>query len=117
MLALLIITTGCWDQDSLQDARLANTSAYDITPEGVLQQTLEIDDSQINQGKSTNEIHSGTGNSVRQSTDKIRAKVTGISDSSNMELFCMVKAWLEKIYTPILICYTGSLTIQRPMSR
>ncbi|WP_068499245.1 Ger(x)C family spore germination protein [Paenibacillus kribbensis] len=78
MLALLIFTTGCWDQDSLRDARLANASAYDLTPEGMLKQTLEIvDDSQGNQGKSTNEIHSSTGNSVRQSTDKIRAKVTG----------------------------------------
>ncbi|EHS56720.1 Ger(x)C family spore germination protein [Paenibacillus sp. Aloe-11] len=78
MLALLIFTTGCWDQDSLRDARLANATAYDFTPEGMLKQTLEIvDDSQGNQGKSTNEIHSGTGNSLRQSTDKIRAKVTG----------------------------------------
>ncbi|KJD44391.1 Ger(x)C family spore germination protein [Paenibacillus terrae] len=78
MLALLIFMTGCWDQDSLKDARLANASAYDLTPEGILLQTLEIvDDSGNNQGKSTNEIHSGTGNSVRQSTDKIRAKVTG----------------------------------------
>ncbi|WP_274481871.1 hypothetical protein [Paenibacillus polymyxa] len=57
---------------------MANASAYDLTPEGMLLQTLEVvDDSQSNQGKSTNEIHSGTGHSVRQSTDKIRAKVTG----------------------------------------
>lgn len=78
MLTLLIFITGCWDQDNLKDARLANASAYDLTSEGMLLQTLEVvDDSQSNQGKSTNEIHSGTGHSVRQSTDKIRAKVTG----------------------------------------
>ena len=78
MLTLLIFITGCWNQDNLKDARLANASAYDLTPEGMLLQTLEVvDDSQSNQGKSTNEIHSGTGHSVRQSTDKIRAKVTG----------------------------------------
>ncbi|MFC7560005.1 hypothetical protein ACFQ5D_11995 [Paenibacillus farraposensis] len=44
MLALLIFTTGCWDQDSLKDARLANATAYDLTPEGMLKQTLEIVD-------------------------------------------------------------------------
>ncbi|KJD41833.1 hypothetical protein [Paenibacillus sp. ICGEB2008] len=52
MLALLIITTGCWDQDSLKDARLANASIYDLTPKGLLQQTLEVvDESQTNEGK------------------------------------------------------------------
>ncbi|QOS78926.1 Ger(x)C family spore germination protein [Paenibacillus sp. JNUCC31] len=78
LMALLILTTGCWDQDSLKDARLANASAYDITSEGKIKQTLEIvDDSESQQGTSDNEIHSGTGRSVRQSTDTIRAKVTG----------------------------------------
>ncbi|WP_311078716.1 hypothetical protein [Paenibacillus polymyxa] len=58
MLTLLIFITGCWDQDNLKDARLANTSAYVLTPEGMLLQTLEVvDDYQSNQGKSTNEIH------------------------------------------------------------
>ncbi|WP_408895012.1 Ger(x)C family spore germination protein [Paenibacillus taichungensis] len=78
MLTLLMLSTGCWDQDSLKDARLANASAYDITSEGEIKQTLEIvDDFESEQGNSDNEIHSGTGRSVRQSTDRIRAKVTG----------------------------------------
>ncbi|MHB0859905.1 hypothetical protein ACYCS5_01315 [Paenibacillus sp. SEL3] len=42
--------TGCWDQDNLKDARLANASVYDLTPEGVLSQKLEaVDDPQSNQ--------------------------------------------------------------------
>ncbi|KEO79225.1 hypothetical protein MKN04_06045 [Paenibacillus polymyxa] len=50
MLALLMFITGCWDQNNLKDARLANASAYDLTPEGVLSQTLEtVDDPQSNQ--------------------------------------------------------------------
>lgn len=78
LLTLLMVMTGCWDQDSLKDARLANASAFDITSEGEIKQTLEIvDDSESQQGSSGNEVHSGTGRSVRQSTDRIRAKVTG----------------------------------------
>lgn len=78
MLILLMLMTGCWDQDSLKDARLANASAYDITSEGDIKQTLEIvDDFESEQGSSVNEVHSGAGRSVRQSTDRIRAKVTG----------------------------------------
>ncbi|WP_440119375.1 Ger(x)C family spore germination protein [Paenibacillus sp. QZ-Y1] len=74
----LILMTGCWDQDSLKDARLANASAFDLTPDGEIQQTLEIvDDMESSQGSSVNEVHTGTGRSVRQSTDKIRDKVTG----------------------------------------
>lgn len=78
VLTLLLLTTGCWDQDNLKDARLANASAFDITSNGEIKQTLEIvDDFTSQQGSSVNEVHSGTGRSVRQSTDEIRAKVTG----------------------------------------
>ncbi|MGQ3477608.1 hypothetical protein [Paenibacillus sp. TY11] len=50
---------------------LGNLKDARFTPKGVLWQTLKVvDDSQNNQGKSTNEIHSGTGHSIRQSVWK-----------------------------------------------
>lgn len=76
--SLAVLLCGCWDQNSLKDARLANASAYDLTDQGEIEQTLEIvNDFEGNQGNSDNEIHSAAGRSVRQSTDRIRTKVTG----------------------------------------
>ncbi len=78
ILTLLICTTGCWDQENLKDARLANATAYDLTPNGKIKQTLEIvNDFDNNQESGANEVHSGIGRSIRQSTDQIRSKVSG----------------------------------------
>ncbi|MGW8957295.1 hypothetical protein [Paenibacillus sp. NPDC055715] len=41
MLALLFFMTGCWDQDSLKDARPANASVFDLTPEGMFPPMLD----------------------------------------------------------------------------
>lgn len=72
---MFVFTTACWDQDSLKDARLVNATAIDITTKGEIRQTLEIVNDYEN--RSVNEIHSGMGRSIRQSSDRIRDRVTG----------------------------------------
>ncbi|MFS0838368.1 Ger(x)C family spore germination protein [Paenibacillus sp. 1P03SA] len=80
VLLLLAVLPGCWDEDSLRDARLGYGSGYDLTPDGELMQTIEVVDEPQQteqQGAAKNEVESGSGYSVRQTSDIIRTKVTG----------------------------------------
>ncbi|MFB7814075.1 Ger(x)C family spore germination protein [Paenibacillus chitinolyticus] len=105
VLLLLAVLPGCWDEDSLRNARLGYGAGYDLTPDGRLMQTMEVVDESKQpeqQGSAKNEVESGVGYSVRQTSDIIRTKVTGDIRYFKYGFMLLGKSVAEKDLYPYL---------------
>ncbi|KQL49792.1 hypothetical protein AN963_08815 [Brevibacillus choshinensis] len=70
-LAVLLLITGCWDQDLLKDARLLYGGGFDLAPNGKLLSTFVIRDVPENEQQSPkNDIIYGVGNTPKQARDR-----------------------------------------------
>lgn len=79
-LAILLICTaltGCWDSEYLKDSQLGYGVGYDLAPDGDLLQTVELVLPRGEQTSPKNEIHSGSGQTLRDTSDSVRRNVTG----------------------------------------
>lgn len=68
---ILLLMTGCWDQDLLKNARLLYGGAFDLAPNGKLLSTFVIRDVPASeQGSPKNDIIYTVGNTPRETRDK-----------------------------------------------
>ncbi|TQR36357.1 Ger(x)C family spore germination protein [Brevibacillus brevis] len=71
VLAVLLMLTGCWDQDLLKNARLLYGGGFDLAPNGKLLTTFVIRDMPESEQQSPkNEIIYAVGNTPREARDK-----------------------------------------------
>lgn len=77
IILVLLLMTGCWDQDLLKNARLVYAGGFDLAPNGKLLSTLVIRDMPASEQQSPkNDIIYTIGNTPRESRDKADEQIS-----------------------------------------
>ncbi|OCT15314.1 hypothetical protein A8709_14565 [Paenibacillus pectinilyticus] len=77
VICILILMTGCWDQDLLKNARLLYGAGFDVAPNGKLLSTLVIREMPASEQQSPkNDIIYSIGNTTMEARDKADDKIS-----------------------------------------
>ncbi|WP_068619869.1 Ger(x)C family spore germination protein [Paenibacillus tuaregi] len=103
VMLLSVCLTGCWDREYLKDLHLAYTAGYDLSDEGILQETVELiippENEQLN---TKNEVHTSVGITARSASDNLRTKVRGNIRFNKYGFLLIGKSLAQKGISPIM---------------
>ncbi|MDR0271103.1 Ger(x)C family spore germination protein [Paenibacillus sp.] len=94
---IVVLLPGCWDQKLLKDIRIIDINGLDLNPDGKLQNTSSVLDVSGPQAspKESNEIHTGTGNTISHLRDILDRQISGIYSTSKRR-FILIGEGLAK---------------------
>lgn len=101
---MITMLSGCWDQQLLNQDKIAYVLGFDLTPDGKIQSTtslLDIGSSQSG-SKQVNEIHSVIGNTSRHTRELIDREVSGRVSSSKLRVILIGEELAKQGIYPIL---------------
>lgn len=103
VLAVLLLMTGCWDQDLLRNARLLYGGGFDLAPNGKLLSTFVIRDVPAGEQQNPrNDIIYAVGNTPRDTRDKADDKLSRFLRTYRNRIVLIGEELAKKDIYPIL---------------
>ncbi|MCM3718665.1 Ger(x)C family spore germination protein [Fictibacillus phosphorivorans] len=109
LLSVLLLLTGCWDQNVLNKTKLITAGGFDYTKDGKIITTASVPEANaMESGKDSieNQIYTATGTTVRQSRFKLDREVSERLDISKNQIIILGEdAAKEDIYQLLDVFY------------